>query len=99
MQVAAIFEAAYTLQKEGVKVNPEIMIPIVMNTEEVKAIIYGKKIEGASIKGIIAIEEEVRTSLKVKQLDFKIGTMIELPAAALGAGDIAKYAQFFLIRN
>ena len=95
MQVAAIFEAAYTLQKEGVKVNPEIMIPIVMNTEEVKAIIYGKKIEGASIKGIIAIEEEVRTSLKVKQLDFKIGTMIELPAAALGAGDIAKYAQFF----
>ena len=52
MQINAIFEAAYTLQKEGVKVNPEIMIPIVMNQEEVKALIYGKKIEGAAIKGI-----------------------------------------------
>ena len=95
MQINAIFEAAYTLQKEGIKVNPEIMIPIVMNQEEVKALIYGKKIEGASIKGIKQTEEELRISLKAKALDYKVGTMIELPAAALSAGEIAKYAQFF----
>ena len=95
MQINAIFEAAYTLQKEGVKVNPEIMIPIVMNQEEVKALIYGKKIEGAAIKGIKTTEEEIRASLKAKPLEYKIGTMIELPAAALSAGEIAKYAQFF----
>ena len=46
MQVRAIFEAVYTLKKEGVKVEPEIMIPIIMNENELKLIIYGKKIEG-----------------------------------------------------
>ncbi len=95
MQINAIFEAAYTLQKEGVKVNPEIMIPIVMNQEEVKALIYGKKIEGAAIVGIKTTEEELRKTLKARQLEYKIGTMIELPAAALSAGEIAQYAQFF----
>ena len=95
MQINAIFEAAYTLQKEGVKVNPEIMIPIVMNQEEVKALVYGKKIEGAAIKGIKSTEEEIRASMKAKPLEYKIGTMIELPAAALSAGEIAQYAQFF----
>ena len=95
MQVSAIFEAAYTLQKEGVKVYPEIMVPIVMNSEEIKAIIYGKKIEGKAIKGLIKIEEEIREELKAKAIPFKIGTMIELPAAALSAGEIAQYAEFF----
>ncbi len=95
MQVSAIFEAAFTLQKEGIKVNPEIMIPIIMNSEEVKSIIYGKKIEGNAIKGLIKIEEEVRSAMKAKPVEYKIGTMIELPAAALSADEIAKYAEFF----
>ncbi len=95
MQVTALFESVYSLQKEGVKVNPEIMIPIIMNTEELKTIVYGKKIEGTAIKGLTEVELQVRESLKAKPVEYKIGTMIELPAAALSAGDIAKYAEFF----
>ncbi|MCL2295020.1 MAG: PEP-utilizing enzyme [Spirochaetes bacterium] len=95
MQVSAIFEAIYALQRKGIKANVEIMIPLIMNSEELKTIIYGKKIEGMSIKGLIDIEEQVRNSLKAKPVPYKIGTMIELPAAALGAGEIAQYAEFF----
>jgi len=71
------------------------MVPIVMNASELKLIAYGKKIEGANYKGIVDIEEELRASLKAKTVDYKIGTMIELPAAALGAGEIARYGAFF----
>ena len=95
MQVKAIFEAAYKLRSEGVDVQPEIMVPIVMNASELKLIAYGKKIEGANYKGIVDIEEELRAEKKAKYVDFKIGTMIELPAAALGAGEIARYGSFF----
>jgi pyruvate,orthophosphate dikinase len=95
MQVRALFEAVYSLQKEGVPVQPEIMIPLIMNENELKLIMYGKKIEGAAIRGLVDVEAEVREKMKAKPLDYKIGTMIELPAAALGAGDIARYAQFF----
>jgi len=95
MQVRAIFEAAYALQKEKIAVHPEIMVPIVMNYRELKQIVYGKKIEGHAYQGIVSIEESVREELKTKPIDFKIGTMIELPAAALSAGEIARYAQFF----
>ena len=95
MQVKAIFEAAYKLRKEGVAVHPEIMVPLIMDASELKLIAYGKKIEGANYKGIVDIEEELRTSLKAKTVDYKIGTMIELPAAALGAGEIARYGSFF----
>jgi len=95
MQVKAIFEAAYKLRKEGVDARPEIMVPIVMNSSELKLIAYGKKIEGANYKGIVDIEEEHRKALKAKNVEYKIGTMIELPAAALGAGEIAKYGSFF----
>jgi pyruvate,orthophosphate dikinase len=56
---------------------------------------FGKKIEGAAIRGLVDVEAEVREKMKAAPLDYKIGTMIELPAAALGAGDIARYAQFF----
>jgi pyruvate,orthophosphate dikinase len=41
------------------------------------------------------VEEEVRAAAKATKVDYKIGTMIELPVAALGAGEIARYAQFF----
>ncbi len=95
MQVRAIFEAAYKLQKEKVDVRPEVMIPIVMNASELKLIVYGKKIEGKAYKGLIDIEEEVRAELGAKALPYKIGTMIELPAAALSAGEIARYSEFF----
>jgi pyruvate,orthophosphate dikinase len=95
MQVKAIFEAAYKLRAEKVDARPEIMVPIVMNASELKLIAYGKKIEGSSYKGIVDIEEELRVEKKAKPVDYQIGTMIELPAAALGAGDIAKYGRFF----
>ena len=71
------------------------MIPIVMNASELKLIVYGKKIEGKAYKGLIDIEEEVREELGAKALPYKIGTMIELPAAALSAGEIARYSEFF----
>ncbi|MBI9100841.1 MAG: pyruvate, phosphate dikinase [Spirochaetales bacterium] len=95
MQVEAIFETVYELQKEKVIVKPELMIPLIMNPEELKLIIYGKKIEGFAYKGLMDIEKEVRAAMKAKPVDFKVGTMIELPASALGAGQIARYAQFF----
>jgi pyruvate,orthophosphate dikinase len=95
MQCAAVFEAVYTLQSEGVKVRPEIMIPIVMNERELKIILFGKNIEGQSIKGLIEIEKEIRTKMKAKAVDYKFGTMIELPSAALSAHEIARYAEFF----
>jgi pyruvate,orthophosphate dikinase len=95
MQVRAIFEAAYKLRKEGVDARPEIMVPIVMNASELKLIAYGKKIEGSSYTGIVDIEEELRNEKKAKPVEYSIGTMIELPAAALGAGEIAKYGRFF----
>jgi pyruvate,orthophosphate dikinase len=95
MQVRAIFEAVYTLRKEGVRVEPEVMIPIIMNESELKLIIYGKKIEGKHIRGLVDVEREVRESFKAKPAPYKIGTMVELPAAALGADQLARYAQFF----
>ncbi|MDR1024105.1 MAG: pyruvate, phosphate dikinase [Treponema sp.] len=95
MQIRAIFEAAYKLRSEGVDVQPEIMVPIVMNASELKLIAYGKKIEGASYQGIVDIEENLRSSQKAPALNYSIGTMVELPAAALGAGEIARYASFF----
>ena len=95
MQVRALFEAVYALDKEKVRVHPEIMIPIIMNESELKLLIYGKKIEGGSIRGLVDVEEEVRSRLQARRVPYKIGTMIELPVAALGAGQIARYAQFF----
>ncbi|MCL1813567.1 MAG: PEP-utilizing enzyme [Treponema sp.] len=95
MQVKAIFEACYKLRAEKIDARPEIMIPIVMNASELKLIAYGKKIEGSSYTGIVDIEEELRKSKKAKPVEYQIGTMIELPAAALGAGEIAKYGRFF----
>ena len=95
MQARAIFEAVYKLRAEKIDVHPEIMIPIVMNVSELKLIAYGKKIEGSNYPGIVDIEEALRKELKAKEVNYKIGTMIELPAAALGAGEIARYGRFF----
>jgi pyruvate,orthophosphate dikinase len=95
MQVKAIFEACYKLRAESIDVRPEIMVPIVMNASELKLIAYGKKIEGNSYIGIVDIEENLRKEKKAKPVEYEIGTMVELPAAALGAGEIAKYGRFF----
>jgi pyruvate,orthophosphate dikinase len=95
MQCRAIFEAACMLRKEGIDVKPEIMIPIVMSEQEIKFIKNGKKIEGKVVKGIRDIKNEVLEEYNMDTLDYSIGTMIELPAAALAAGTIAQYAEFF----
>ncbi|MCL2156242.1 MAG: PEP-utilizing enzyme [Leptospirales bacterium] len=95
MQCRAIFEAACMLKKEGVEVTPEIMIPIVMSEQEMKFIRNGKKIEGIEVKGIRDIKDEVLQEYGVDELNYTVGAMIELPAAALSAGLIAEYAEFF----
>ena len=95
MQMEAIFEALYKLKSEKVKVKPEIMIPLIMNEDELKLIIYGKKIEGQSYRGLKQVELDLRKKLKGPSIPYRFGTMIELPVAALAAGEIARYAEFF----
>jgi pyruvate,orthophosphate dikinase len=95
MQTRAIFEAAYSLKREGIVAKPEIMIPLIMSDNEIKTIRKGKKIEGKEILGIKEIEQDVRESFKSDPIEYKVGTMIELPAAALQADRIARYAEFF----
>jgi len=84
MQVRAIIEAACRLVKKGSKVLPEIMVPLVHHVNEFK--IVRERID--------AIAEEVISKSDVK-LDYKVGTMIELPRAAVTADEIAKEADFF----
>lgn len=96
MQVEAIFEAAYKLRREkGILCHPEIMIPIIMSPREVKTVRFGKRIEGFEIVGIRQIEEELRERLGEEKIEYRVGTMIELPAAALLADKIANYVDFF----
>ncbi len=95
MQTRAIFKAVYQLQREKVDVRPEIMVPIVMNSAELKLILYGKNIEGKHYRGLVEIAEEIRKEEKARPCKYRVGTMIELPAAALQSGDIARYAEFF----
>jgi pyruvate,orthophosphate dikinase len=95
MQTRAIFEASYKLLSEGHDPKPEIMIPLVMNPNELKVVRNGKKIEGKHILGIRDIEDQVSRSYPDVTLEYSVGTMIELPAAALNASAIARYADFF----
>ena len=84
MQARAIMQAACKVTKEGKKVLPEIMIPLVGHVEEFKR---QKEIVVAEAEGVIN-----KTKVKVK---YMVGTMIELPRAALTADDIAREAEFF----
>lgn len=93
-QVRAIFRAACQLVKEGTKIVPEIMIPIVMNPNELTFIKNGKKIEGKAIPGIRDTAREVFKEMGV-EVEYKVGTMVELPAAALISDELARYAEFF----
>jgi pyruvate,orthophosphate dikinase len=84
MQVRAIFEAAVAVAKDGVKVKPEVMIPLTATLKEM-----------ANQAAIVhRVAQEVFKE-KGKTVDYLVGTMIELPRAALVADDIAKEAQFF----
>ena len=96
MQIRSIFEAIYKLKVEdNIDSKPEIMLPVVMSHREVKTVRFGKRIEGAEILGIRDIEEAVRQKYDIDPLPYQVGTMIELPGAALNADKIARYADFF----
>jgi pyruvate,orthophosphate dikinase len=84
MQARAIFEAAVAVAKEGVKVYPEVMIPLTATLKEMA--------NQAAIVHRVAQEVFKEKGTKV---DYLVGTMIELPRAALVADEIAKEAQFF----
>lgn len=84
MQVRAIMEAAIEVDNSGVKVIPEIMIPL---TTELK--------EFSLVKEECLEEIQKVFKEKNKEIKYKIGTMIELPRACITAGEIAKEADFF----
>ncbi len=85
MQCRAIFEALCELKKNKIKsAFPEIMIPLVSTEMEIRLM---KEL-------VINTAKNVQNENKVK-IDFLVGTMIELPRAAIKAGDIAKHAEFF----
>ena len=85
MQVEAILRAAYNIQKkDGVLTTPEIMIPLVMNAKELH------QMKNLLIKKISKVQKKLDYTF-----DYTIGTMIELPSAALNSGSIAEHADFF----
>ncbi len=84
MQVRAIIEAACDVSGHGINVVPEIMIPLVGHANELK---FAKK-EAIGVANQVLEENGV-------ELEFLIGTMIEVPRAALTAGEIAEDAEFF----
>jgi len=84
MQVRAIFEAACDVSQEGVDVHPEVMIPLTSHVNELK-------VQRAALETVAkAVMEE-----KHHTIDYKFGTMIEIPRAALTADEIAGEAEFF----
>ncbi len=83
MQVRAILEAAHDVKKEGVDVHPEIMIPLVGHVNELR--VTRDELEA----------EAKKVEAERGPLSYKFGTMIEIPRAALTAGEIAEYAEFF----
>lgn len=85
MQVRAIFEAACDETLKGVVVKPEVMIPLTGTVKELEWI----------QPRLVRIAKQVLEEKGVKQLAYKFGTMIEIPRAAVTAGEIAKVAEFF----
>ncbi|UCG92844.1 MAG: pyruvate, phosphate dikinase, partial [candidate division WOR-3 bacterium] len=84
MQARAIFEAACEVTKQGIKVIPEVMIPVVMEAKELA--------HQRDIVEKIAKETIRKYRIKIK---YMIGTMIEIPRAALTADEVAEVADFF----
>lgn len=84
MQVRAIIEAAINVKKKGIKVLPEIMIPLVGHFNELKI---------ARERAEVVIKKVFNERKTV--VNYKIGTMIEVPRAAITADEVARYADFF----
>ncbi len=84
MQARAVFEAAALVQKEGIKVRPEIMIPLVGFKKELDL----------QLEVVHEVAQQVMAEKKVK-LTYMVGTMIEVPRGALTADEIAHSAEFF----
>ncbi|MDD4307968.1 MAG: pyruvate, phosphate dikinase, partial [Thermoplasmata archaeon] len=84
MQARAIFEAAATVLKKGIKVNPEVMIPLVGFARELEL----------QAEIVRRVAKDVMTEQKIK-FDYLVGTMIEVPRGALTANEIAEVAEFF----
>jgi pyruvate,orthophosphate dikinase len=84
MQTRAIFEAAAAVTADGVKVRPEIMVPLVADASEL----------ARQRETITRIADAILRDHGV-EIPYMVGTMIELPRAALLAGEIAQYAEFF----
>jgi pyruvate,orthophosphate dikinase len=85
MQARAIFEAVVLVAKKGVKVIPEVMIPLIGG---VKEFVNQKEI-------VVRVAEEVLAAAGMKDQHYLVGTMIEIPRAALTADSVATEAQFF----
>ncbi len=84
MQTKAVIEAAINVQNKGIKVHPEIMIPLVGDVKELE---YVKNIVDETAKEVM--------ETKGSTVEYKVGTMIEIPRAALLADELAKVAEFF----
>lgn len=84
MQIRAIFEAAAMIAREGVPVRPEVMVPLVADVAELRSIT--RKVRETADAVLTTANAEV---------SYLVGTMIELPRAALTAGAIAREAEFF----
>ncbi len=84
MQARAIFEAACNVKKRGIKVFPEIMIPLVGHVNELKL----------QEKIVRRVADEVMQEMGEK-IEYTIGTMVELPRACITANEIAEVAEFF----
>ena len=85
MQARAIFEAAVQVTRKGVKAIPEVMIPLIGGVKELE---NQKKI-------VVDVAEEVLAKAGLKDLKYLVGTMIEIPRAAVTADSVAREAQFF----
>jgi pyruvate, orthophosphate dikinase len=85
MQARAIFEAVVIVAKKGIKVIPEVMIPLVGDAKELEH-------QKAIVK---RIADEVLSEADLKKQHYMIGTMIEIPRAAITADKVAEYADFF----
>jgi pyruvate,orthophosphate dikinase len=84
MQARAIFEAAVQVSQKGIKVIPEVMIPLIGSVEELE---NQKKV-------VVRVAEEVFAKAG-RKVEYMVGTMIEIPRAALTADKVAKEAEFF----
>jgi pyruvate,orthophosphate dikinase len=87
MQARAIMEAACNIHAEGIAVHPEIMVPLVGNVKELK--LQRELIEK------VAMAVLTERGLTKNEIPYKIGTMIEVPRAAVTADEIAREAEFF----